>query len=154
MPGQYGERTCHAARGHRDADRCRARDTAADAGDDDAGKRLGTTSINLFLSTTKDERVAAFEPNNDFTFESMLNQQFVDLGLGDAVMIGIFANVYQERLRPCPLQHFSRNQAIVNNRVGLLNKAHATHGDQVRIPRACTNQINYSTATNHKCVFR
>ena len=81
--------------GHRDTGVGRHGNRRADPGYDFEGNAGVRQRLGFFPSPAEDERVATFQPDHRLPCLGARDEQVIDLGLGNGVMIGAFADVNQ-----------------------------------------------------------
>ena len=91
---------------------------------------------DFFGSTAKDERVAALEADDAAIRARMLDHQRVDLFLSDALCAAAFADVDDFGGGRSEIENRLRNEVVVEDDVGGLDKAQRFDGEQVGIARA------------------
>ncbi len=120
----------------------RRRDSRRDAGHDlerDPGplERLG-----LLASTPEHERVAALEPDDRLALQAVVDQHALDLGLSGGLTISSLAGVDQLGIRPGALERLWRDQAIVDDHVGLGDQLERPPGEQSGIAGSGADEVH------------
>ncbi len=98
--------------------------------------------FDLFAASPEYERIAAFEPQYALAFFSQGNQQLVDLILRHRMRCALFTDIDAIGIAPAQVEDSGRYQAVVQDHVGLLHQAQGTEGQQIRIARSGTDQID------------
>src|SRR6185437_4429833 len=116
-----------------------------DTGNADVGNAVSGQYLDLFTATTEDERVATLQPGNTQATSCVLDQELIDTVL-NLVIAGIFADKDALGVTAGALEHRLWHQAVVQNNIRLLQQLHGAQGQQVRISRAGTNEVDLAQA--------
>ena len=114
-----------AAVGERNAG-IRARgERGGDAGNDFERHAVLAQVIDLLAAAAEHERIAALEAHDVFAALRVLDEQLVDLFLRGAAAADELADVESRGIAARELEHFGRNQPVVHDDVGFLQRAQA-----------------------------
>src|SRR5438309_1616534 len=103
-----------------------------------------------FLRTSsKNERVAAFQPAHGLAFTSFLDHEPLDAFLLDVFVSRFFADVNNLGIVASFVEQSSIDQSIVQHDVGFTQARQPPHGDQVRISRPRADD-EYSARMLHR----
>ena len=125
----------------------------------DAGHHLEAdivrNKLERFLAAaTEDERIAALQADDVRTGlrKSLGNQQRVDLFLRDMIREALLAHEDLLGFGPRETHDCVRGQVVVNNLVGVCEQFLRTQGQQARVTRTGSHQINHGGAHSLKLV--
>ena len=85
---------------------------------------LDCQCLQLLATTTKDERVAALEPDDLLSLQSEFDQQCIDLLLAHRVLVAALARINTFRSLWDKIQHCAGNQVVIHHHVSLFQQAH------------------------------
>ena len=98
-----------------------------------------------FLATASEhEWVAALEAHRTSACSRRFDHQFVDRCLTYARLADAAAHGNAHRIAARAIEHFGRNQFIVENNISVLQRAKRLDGQQIRIARTGANQRHAS----------
>src|SRR5262249_20775347 len=123
-----------------------------DSRNDFVGDSRAFQSGRLFTSPAEHEGISALEPDYQLAFARFANDKLLDLCLIDAALAGLLADVNQFGARRGVFQQFGANQSIVKNNLRPLQTIFALQGEQIRIPRPGTDQIDF-TCHRRRCIL-
>ena len=98
----------------------------------------------FFGATAEHIWVSPFQPNDAFAFARFRDQQFVELFLGQCVLLSALAAVYDLCFPRRQPQQIGIHERVVNDHIGARQQFRAAQGQQAGVARAGANQINYS----------
>jgi hypothetical protein len=139
VPRHHGELLGEPALCHRDPSGGRYGDRAGHARHDFDRHAGLPARVDLLPAAAQDERVAALEPDDVVTGPSLLDQDLVDLGLGDPVVAGGLADVDDHDVGVQLVEQRARRQPIDYDDVGLGEPATPASRDQPRITGPATH---------------
>ncbi|MNE36016.1 hypothetical protein D3C80_1298090 [compost metagenome] len=102
--------------------------------------------VEFFGAPAEDERVAALEPHHPLALGRQVDQQLVDLCLGQAVVAADLANVMAAASGRDQGQQFTADQAVIDHGIGLHQQAPGAQGEQARIAGPGTDQGDFAGA--------
>src|SRR5207302_4464323 len=88
----------------------------------------------------EDERIAALQAHRALTGFCSVNQQSVDRILADAGLADPTADRNARGVAADAIENFRRDQFVVENYVGILQRAQRLDGEQIRIARPGSDQ--------------
>ena len=115
---------------------------SGDARDDLEGDTLRGQGIDLLAAASKDEGIAALEAQDPLALLGQVGQQAVDVLLTHDVMVTFLTHVDAPGIPARQVEDRLGHQAVVDHHVGLLHEPQGAEGDQVRIARPGTYQVN------------
>lgn len=108
----------------------------------------GYMIINQFFrflaAPTEDERVSALEPGHNLSLIRPLDDQRVDLVLGQSVFAALLAYVNQLRVRPALFKETLVRKIVIDNHIGLSYTVKTLYRYQSRIPGSRADEIYFS----------
>ena len=130
--------------GHRDAGIGRGCDPGGNArhhldGDAPIGQVGG-----FLTAPSEQKRVTPLEAHHHTMLLSHLHQHGIGAGLRHGVMTTALANELPLTPLRHQIQHFLRNQGVVDEGVALAEQTRSLHGEQLRVTGAGAHQINGS----------
>ena len=105
---------------------------------------LSHDQVNFFATPAEDERVPALQTAYFLALFSVMNQQFIDVVLGQRVFIAGLAHVHQLRIPAGKIHDALAHQAVVQDHVGFLQQAQRPERQQVRVTGARPHQVNFT----------
>ena len=115
-----------------------------DAGDDLEGDSFGAQGFHLFVGAAEDEGVAGLEAQDGTVLVGVFDHEGVNAGLGDAWLSAAFADGDDEGCGAGEVEHFVRDEVVGQNDVGGLDEVKGTAGEEIRVARACTAEVNFA----------
>ena len=128
--------------GERDAGIGGAAGSGGDAGHHLEGHAFGHQGFDFLAAAAEDEGVAPLETQHPLALLRQAHQQGIDVLLLEGVLVAFLAGVDELGIATHQIQHFGRDQAIVDHHVGLLHQAQGAEGEQIRIAGARAHQID------------
>ena len=104
--------------------------------------------FGLFSAAAEQERIAALQPNHHLALARFVDKQFVDLILARIVTADRLAHVNALGGRLRQRQYVLLNQPVVNNDIGRLDQVRRLDRQQLRMPGAGPNQIDFSRSSH------
>ena len=117
---------------------------SGDSGNDFTRNARESQRIHFFGGAAKDERVANFEADDALAFACLIDHEEVDLFLRDALHAAAFADVQDPRTWIGSAEHCGRNKIVVQHDIAGGEQARGFHGEQIRVARACSDEIDGS----------
>ncbi len=106
--------------------------------------RIGDAGLaqrfDFLAAAAEHERISALEAHRALPGLRRLDQQFVDRGLADAGLSDAAPHRHARGIAARAIENFGRDQFIVKNNVGVLQRAQRLDGQQIRIARTCADQ--------------
>ncbi len=96
--------------------------------------------LQLFAAAPEDEGIAALQAHDAPALLRVLDQQSVDFFLRAADVAGGLAHADPRGIAPRQIEHRRRHQAIVQNHIGVLQRAQRLQGQEFRIAGAGAHQ--------------
>ena len=103
---------------------------------------MGRQLFDLFTTTTKDERIATLEPDHTLALSGQIHQLAVDLVLRHGVIGAALADINTLGIATAQFKNRRSYQSVVEHHICLLHQTQRAKGQQVRIARAGTHQVN------------
>ncbi len=128
----------------------RRRERGGNAGNHVEADAMFRQIFGFFSAAAEQEWIAALQANYGLAFARLVDEQFVDLVLTRIVTADRFAHVNALSGRFRQRQHVFLNQPVVNNDIRRLDQVCRLNRQQLRMPRACSNQINFSRSSHFK----
>ena len=141
VTGEDGELGIVCAMSDWDASVGGAADGGGDAGHDFEGDAGFGEFGGFFASTPENHGVAAFESADGLSFEGFLNDEGVDLVLGDGVVFGALASKDFFATRLGPVEEFGATEGVVDEDVAGLDALFGFDGGQSDVTRASADEI-------------
>ena len=143
MRGEQPQRLRVLAMGERDAGIGRARDGGGDAWDDFERDAVRAQHFEFFAAAAEHEGIAALQPHHALAGRGVFDQQVMDACLGGVVVAAdALADLDQLGVAMRQRQHIGADQAVVEDHVGLGERARGMQGEQARIAGAGTHQAH------------
>ena len=98
----------------------------------------------LLSAAPKHIDITALKPDNAVIFLCFLHKKGIDFFLRQRMVAVCFADINTLAVIPCISQQFRRCKPVIYDAVCFFQKLHAFLGDQSRISRSCTYQIDDS----------
>ena len=113
---------------------------SGDAGNDFNGNTSSDQLIHLLAAPAKNEGVAAFEANDKFAFECLIDEQLADILLRHGVLAGHFADENTLGGGRDEIKNAVADEVVVDDDFSLLQQARAFECDQLGVAGASTDQ--------------
>lgn len=133
-----------AAVGERDVERCRSGDAGSDTGNDFERNASLLEGVDLFSEATEDGGIAAFEPDNPQAALGAIDHELVDFGLSDSFGATALADIEDLGSWASQREDFAADQIVMKNKVRTGDQAIGLYGEERRIARARTHQVDGS----------
>lgn len=117
-------------------------DGGRDAGDDLEGDTGLGEFLGFFAAAPKHIGIAPLEADDSATLASLLDEQLVQILLGNSVLVGTFPGVKDLGGARCVTEQVCVHQGVVDNDLSLGEKGGASEGEESGISGASTNEIN------------
>ena len=115
-------------------------EACGNAGDHRIGDAGGAQRFDLLAAAAEDEGIAALQPHRALAGFRRLDQQLVDRILADAGLADAAADRNARGVAADAIENFGRHQFVVENDVGVLQRAQRLDGEQIRIARPGADQ--------------
>ena len=103
---------------------------------------MGRQLFDLFTTTTKDKRITPLEPDDTLALPGQIHQLPVDLVLRYRMVGAALADINSLGIATAQFKNRRCHQTVVQHHIRLLHQAQGTKGQQVRITRPGTHQVN------------
>jgi hypothetical protein len=110
-----------------------------DAGDDFEGNVVGPESVDFFGGPAEEERVAAFETNYDLMMGGSVDEEGVDVRLGEETKAGALAHVDALDGGGDEGEDLRAHERVVEDDAGRLEEAERFDGEEVGVTGASTD---------------
>ena len=97
---------------------------------------------DLLAAPPEDERVPALEPQHAPALAREADEEAVDVGLPDRVLVPALPRVDLLRVAPHEGEHAGGHEAVVHHHVRLLHEAHGAEGEEVRVAGAGPDEVD------------
>src|SRR5690349_4460095 len=111
-------------------------------------------SASFLTSAAENKGVATLEPANVLTLAAFIDHDPVNVFLLEIFVTRFFADVDNFGVRPGFFKKVQVDQAVVKNDIGLTKACQSTHGNQIRIPGAGSNDKNCSRLIHDSMISR
>ena len=102
--------------------------------------------VNFLTAAAKDKGVSPFQPAHFLTLFGVMDQQFVDIVLGQGVFVPRLAHVNQFRIPPRQIHDALSHQTVIEDHIGFLQQAQGAESKQVRVAGTGAHQVDLTTA--------
>src|SRR5579863_3678629 len=127
----------------RDTGAGRGAKRGSDARHDEAVDAIRGEHFEFLTSAAEHAGIAALEARDALTLACEVDQQLVDARLM-GVLAGLLADEDPLRITARSLEHSVRHRTVVENHVSLLQQLQGSHGEQVRVARAGSDEVDLS----------
>ena len=119
-----------------------------DAVDDLDFNSGGMQMLDFLAATAKNERIAALEPHDVFTFPRGDQHQFFDKSLRRGLAAAALADVNDARAGTGKRNDFVADQVVDKKHGGALDRLEGFEGEQFRIAGACAYEGDFAVVHN------
>ena len=138
--------------GQRDSGEGRASVCGGDSGDDLKRNSFARQRLGFFAAASEDEGVAAFQPGDEFAVAGALDQGGGYLHLGLHFARAGFADKNLFGVASREVQNAARNQSVVEDDIGLLQKAQRFKGHQFGIAGSGADEKHFADGAFSRAV--
>ena len=104
------------------------------------GMSWGPQEFYFLAAATEDERVPTLQAHDTTTRLRLLEHDLVDAALAYRVTAGLLADADAIRIATGEREHLGRDEPVVQDHVGFLQRTQGIQGEQPRIPGAGSDQ--------------
>ena len=103
---------------------------------------LFAEGLDLLAAASEDKRISAFQTQYSLALLCQSHEQLIDAFLGQCMAISFLAGIYHFGIPTHHVEYRLCHQPVIHHHICLLHQSQCPKGDQVRIARAGTDEVN------------